>query len=119
MTFKSKVQASAPAVKKKSTVHDPVAISKRINYPNNHFIIYPTTSGYRFMLLCRLEKTDPFEVLAVSNKAYKLKSDGIRAMKIIIHALGGSSMSDRYILAYDHKGQKISLKIEYDIKMLL
>ncbi len=130
MSKKTKVQSLAPVRKKKSTgtqskaspkssVYDPVSISKWVNHNTDHFIIYPTSSGYHFALFCKIEKTDPFEIIAVSPKTYKLKSEAVRAMKIMLHTLGGSSMSDSYIFAFDHKGEKISLKIQYDVKKLL
>jgi len=104
---------------KRNIAHDPFEISKRLNRKEDHFILYPTLGGYRFSLFSRLKEKDPFEILAVSHKAYKLKSEAVKVMKRMLRSLGLASMSDGYIFAFDPKGNRISLKIEYDIKMLL
>ena len=97
--------------------YDPVKISERIAPVDNHFIIYPTISGYRFTMFYRDEDADPFEIIGVSQKAYKLKTDCIVAMKKLLYGFG-DSLKSRYIHAYTHKGEEISLEIKYDVKKL-
>lgn len=101
-----------------SKVYDPIKISKELDIKYNHFIIYPSTGGYRFALFYRDEKTDPFEMIGASAKAYKLKSEAVRTMKKIMYGFGDNFMKS-YIAAYDPQGNEISLKVQYNIKKLL
>jgi len=102
----------------KPTLHDPVKISARLKLRSNHFIIYPTTRGYCFATFYRSEDKDPFEIVARNHRPYRTKTGCIRVMKKILDGFGTSLFLTGYF-AYDHRGNRISLKIEYDVKKLL
>jgi len=102
---------------KKQTLN-PLTIAKNLGMDGRFIIMHPENSGYSYKIFWQRDKADKLEIVGSSAKIHKTKSECIKTIKKLTDCFPGWGISSG-ISCYDHKGHRVNIKIEYDVRKLL
>lgn len=80
----------------------------------NHggFLIHPEGDGYSFKLFFKEESSAPFQIVGSAPKVFTSKTGCVVCVKKLKETFSSGLFTD-YIKAFDQRGKRIDLKVEY------